>query len=113
VKEHCDHADAGFCSIEEELKEDEGMLKKIFDGVSKLTNRVTIMIAVVAVAFSIVTVAYLFVRSSVDTIVEKKAGVIEQQYQDEFDKKMNRLERLIRDHMKDIEKEKKILERGS
>jgi hypothetical protein len=72
LQEHCTHSDAGICSIEEELKEDEGVLNKILNVAHSIKNRTNIMIAVVAVAFSIITVAYFFVAASVDNVIETK-----------------------------------------
>ncbi len=106
LKEHCDHAESEFCSIEEELKQDEGMLQKIKDAIDKLGSRVNIMIVAVLVSLTIFTLAYFFVSHSVDKVIEKKLTTIEQNYQQKFDKKFDNLDNLIRKHIEKMEKGK-------
>jgi len=104
LKDHCDHAESEFCSIEEELKEDEGLLTKIFDGVTKLRNRVTLMIVAVSIAFSMVTVTYLFVRNSIDTTIRKKIERVEIQNQTELQKQLEDIKKSLEQHMREERK---------
>jgi len=99
LQEHCTHSDAGICSIEEELKEEEGVLNKILEAVKSVKNRTNVMIAVVAVAFTIITVAYFFVSASVDNIIETKMEKIEKHYQQDLSEQLDELGKALRQHM--------------
>jgi hypothetical protein len=98
LQQHCDHSDAGVCSIEDELKKDEGILKKIQDAINVVKTRVTIMITVVAAAFAIFVVAYFFVASSVERIVEIKMEKIEKHYQQDIQVQLDELTEILRQH---------------
>jgi hypothetical protein len=101
LKDHCDHAEAGISNIEEAIERDDSKLDKIIDGIGNVKKRTNTMIIVVAVAFSLMTITYLFVRGSIDTIIETKIEKIETQHQEDIDKKLDNLERLIKQHMKE------------
>ena len=94
LKGHCDHAEAGIDDIEDAIEKDDNKLDKIL-------KRVNTMIIVVCVAFSLMTLTYIFVKSSVDTIVDKKIEKIESQHKKDIDKKLDNLEELIKKHMKE------------
>ena len=99
LQEHCTHSDAGICSIEEELKEDEGVLNKILEAVKSVKNRTNVMIAVVAVAFTIITVAYFFVSASIDNVIETKMEKVEKHYQQDLQEQLDEISKAIRQHM--------------
>jgi len=101
LKEHGEHAETRISDIEEAIEKDDSKLDKIIDGISSVKKRTNTMIIVVAVAFSLITLAYLFVRGSVDTIVDTKIEKIEKQHQEDIDKKLNNLEKLIEKYMKE------------
>jgi archaellum component FlaF (FlaF/FlaG flagellin family) len=104
LKDHCDHAESEFCSIEEELKQDEGMLKKIKDAIDKLTGRVHIMIVAVLVSLAIFTVAYFFVSHSVDKVVETRVEKIEKIYQQSLQEQLDEINKTLQRHMKEVKK---------
>jgi Skp family chaperone for outer membrane proteins len=104
LKEHCDHAESEFCSIEKELKEDEGLLTKIKDAIDKVAGRVNIMIVAVLVSLAIFTIAYFFVSHSVDKVVETRIEKIETQHQTEIQKQLEEIKRALEKHTKETEK---------
>jgi hypothetical protein len=97
LKDHCDHAEAGIDDIEDAIEKDDNKLDKIL-------KRVNTMIIVVCVAFSIITLSYLFVRSTVDVIVDKKIEKIERQYQTEIQEQLEEIKRALEKHTKETEK---------
>jgi hypothetical protein len=101
LKDHCDSAEAGICNIEDAIEKDDSKLDKIIAELGNIKKRTNTMIIVVVVAFSLITLTYLFVRSSVDTIIETKIEKIETQHQEDIDKKLDNLEKLIKQHMKE------------
>ena len=92
LKDHCGHAEPGITNIEDAIKKDDSKLDKIL-------KRVNTMIIVVAVAFSLITLSYLFVKSTVDTIVEKKIEKIESQHQTDIQKQLEEINKALREHM--------------
>lgn len=110
LREHCDHAEAGICSIEQELRDEEGSflsiqekvnpIPKIKEIVESLKSRVNLMIGVVAVAFGIFVLAYFFVSASVDKVIEKKMHSVEQHYQDDLKEDISELKDILERHIK-------------
>ncbi len=93
LKEHCDHAETGICNIEDAIEKDDSKLDKIL-------KRVNTMIIVVAVAFSLITLSYLFVKGSVNTIVDTKIESIEKDYHNDLKKDIHELKELVEEHIK-------------
>ena len=59
-------------SVNECTEETEATVKKIWDKVKKMHKSVVTMIIVVLVTFSLMVLSYFFVRSTVETIVDKR-----------------------------------------
>jgi hypothetical protein len=99
LKDHCTHSEAGICNIEGAIDKDDSKLDKIITAIGGLKNRVTIMIVAVSLAFTLVTISYLFVRSSIDAVVATKMEKIEKEQQQEINKQLEQIKKALKEHM--------------
>lgn len=103
LKDHCDHANACFANIDNTLVDEDSFFDRIIKDLTAVKKRVTTMIIVVAVAFSLMTITYLFVRSTIDSVIQKRMEQVEHHYQQDLKKDIEQLEKLIQKHIKQTE----------
>ena len=71
----------------------------VLEAIKSVKNRTNVMIAVVAVAFTIITVAYFFVSASIDNVIETKMEKVEKHYQQDLQEQLDEISKAIRQHM--------------
>ena len=71
---------------------------KIYNDVSKLTKWVKNMILVVTIAFSIMSVTYLFTKQSIGNLVKEEVTHFQKSNVDTYDE-LDEIKRLIREHI--------------
>lgn len=100
LKDHCEHADSCLTNIDKTLGEEDSFFEQIIKGIEAIKKRVNTMIIVVIVTFSLISISYLFVRSTIDSMVQKKMEKIEQEYQQDLKNDIDKIEDLVREHIK-------------
>jgi len=103
LQKHCKHADSCLTNIDQTLGEEDSLFQQIIKGIDVIRKRVNYMIIVVAVAFSLMTITYLFVRTTMDSVIQKKMEQVENHYQKDLKKDIERLEDLVKKHIKQTE----------
>lgn len=100
LKKHCEASDASFCSISDTLGAEDTFFDSIISELKLIKSRISLMIAVVAITFSLATVSYIFVKSTVDSVIQTKMETIEEQYQEDLKEDIDKIEKLVREHIK-------------